>query len=165
MNEPTPAPPPGREANGRFGAGNAGGPGRPKGRTDELQRAAQDAVTPEHVSALMRVALKAGLQGNLQAVRLVLDRVCGKVPDPPAVAAALDIHLPALRTATDCAAAIDKLAAAVSAGTIDLASIKVLTDLVHARMKSIELNDYEVRLAELEKQVATVDVGGSGARR
>ena len=151
-----------RNGDGRFAAGNGGGPGRPKGRrTTELQRAAQEAVTPEHVSALVRVALKQGLQGNLQAVRLVLDRTCGRVPDASVEAVALDIDLPNLRTSEACMAAIDKLAAAVTAGSIDLATAKVLNDLVCTKMKSIELNEHEARLIELEKAASPVDLPGS----
>jgi hypothetical protein len=43
--------------------------------------AAQEAITPEHVAALMRVAPRHGLQGNLAAIRLLLDRARGRVPD------------------------------------------------------------------------------------
>jgi hypothetical protein len=153
---PTPSP---RDDNGRFAAGNAGGPGRPKGRGQELQRAAQEAITPEHVAALMGVALRHGLQGNLGAIRLVLERACGRVPDAVAEAAALDVALPNLRTASACALAIDKITAAITAGTIELPTAKALTDIVLARMKAIELNDLEQRLVELEKQASTVDFG------
>jgi len=56
-----------RDEKGRFAQGNSGGPGRPKGRGYELQRAAQEAVTAEHLTAMMRKAMRLALEGNLSA--------------------------------------------------------------------------------------------------
>ena len=154
--DPTPSP---RLPDGRFAAGNPGGPGRPKGqRQTALQKAAQDAVTPEHIQALVRVALKQGLQGNLQAARLVLDRTCGRAPEGRPETDPVDVVLPNLRTATNCTVAIDKIIAAISAGTVDLPTAKVLLDAVQGRMKGIELTEYEARLVELEKSASVVDL-------
>jgi hypothetical protein len=158
------AAPDSREPNGRFAAGNPGGPGRSKGRGYELQRAAQDAITPEHIGALMRKALRMGLEGNLSAMRFVVERTCGKAPEAPTEAVALDISLPNLRTSEACMAAIDKLAAGVVAGTIDLATAKVLGDLVATKMKSIDLREYEKRIVELEQQAAMVQLPGANHR-
>lgn len=162
----TPGQPPSpREPDGRYAAGNPGGPGRPKGnKMSAHQRAAQEAVSPDHIQALMRVALKQGLQGNLQATRLVLERTCGRAPEGRADAEPLDIMLPNLRTAANCTAAIDKIIAAISAGTVDLASAKVLLDAVQSRMKGIELNEHEARLLELEEATSTVELPGNARR-
>ena len=40
----------GRDATGRFTEGNAGGPGGARRRSSELRRAAEEAITPEHVT-------------------------------------------------------------------------------------------------------------------
>jgi hypothetical protein len=112
---------------------------------------------------LRKVAMQA-LQGNLTAARIFFERTLGRAADAPAESEPFE-SLPALRTAASCTAAIDKIAAAITSATIDAAAAKLLLDVVQARMKSIELNEYEVRLAELEKQVATVDMGGGGGRR
>ena len=153
-----------RDGNGRFAAGNPGGPGRSKGRGYELQRAAQEAVSVEQVKALMRKALLLALQGNLGAMRFVMERTCGKPPELQSEATPLDISLPNLRTVADCTAAVDLIAAAVTAGTINLATAKVLLDVVQARIKAIEVTDFEQRLVELEKASATVDLPGSRRR-
>jgi hypothetical protein len=158
VEEPTPAPPTGREANGRFGAGNAGGPGRPKGRTDELQRAAQAAVTAEHIGAIMRRAVRSALEGNLNAAKLVLDRACGKARDAAGEAVPLDLDLPSLRTAANCAAAIDRIAAAITAGTVEPTAAKLLLEVVQTRLKAIEVQDLESRLTELESMAKSVDL-------
>ena len=106
----------------------------------------------------MRKCAMLALQGNLQALRILLDRACGRPGDVP-LGEPLDFSLPNLRTAAACATAMDKVAAGVTAGTIDIATAKALTDIVLARMKAIELNDLETRIGELEKQAATVDFG------
>src|SRR3972149_1639624 len=74
VDETTPTPSP-HEPDGRFAAGNAGGPGRPKGRrTTELRRAAEEAVTPDMVRGVLRKVAMQALQGNLAAARILLAR-------------------------------------------------------------------------------------------
>ena len=75
-----------RDEKGRFARGNAGGPGRAKGRGYELQRAAQDAVTPEHVAAMMRKAMRLALEGSLTAMRFVMERTVGRAPEAQVIA-------------------------------------------------------------------------------
>lgn len=148
-----------RGTNGRFKKGNPGGPGRPKGRSFELQRAAQEAVTAEHIQGIVRKATMLALQGDLAAARLVLDRTCGKSPDAAPTADTLDLPLPRLATAADCNAALDRITEAVCGGTCDRSSAKLLVDVVMARLKAIEVQDLDDRLTELEKSAASVDLG------
>jgi hypothetical protein len=150
-----------RDTNGRFAPGNRGGPGRPRGRGDELRQAAEDAVTPEHVGALMRRALRMALEGNLAAMRFVMERVCGRSADAPAQpAASLELELPRLNTAADCNAALQLIADGIAAGTLDREATKMLTDVIMARLKAIEVGDLEKRLGELEAIADTVEHRG-----
>jgi len=158
LDTPLPAPEP-RDANGRFGPGNAGGPGRPKGKGYELQRAAQDAVSVEHIQALMRKALRMGLEGNLPALKFVIERSCGKAPEMTVPMAPSDLALPNLRTAEACATALDRIIAAINAGTIDQTAARVMIDVVQARLKAIEVVTLGERLTELEEQARNVDFG------
>jgi hypothetical protein len=148
-----------RDGNGRFSAGNAGGPGRSKGRGYELQRAAQAAVLPEHMTAMVRKALRLALEGNLAAMRFVAERTLGRAPEASIQIEPPELAMPSLRTAANCATAIDRLMEAVAAGTIELSTAKVMHDLVQTRLKAIEVNDLETRLTELEKAAANVDLG------
>ena len=157
--DPTPPPPDPRDANGRFAAGNPGGPGRSKGKGYELQRAAQDAIEPRHIDALMKKALRMGLEGNLSAMRFVVERTCGKAPDAPPTSTPLDIQPLRLRTAADCTTALQKVTDALCQGTLDALHAKLLIDAVTAQAKLIEVKDLEARLAELERQAASVDFG------
>jgi hypothetical protein len=113
----------------------------------------------------MRKATRLALEGNLAAMRFVLERACGRAAEAPADGVALDLQLPKLRTAVDCAAAIDQLTAAICDGTVDRDHAKVLLDVVQARLKAIEVNDLDQRLVELEKALGTVDARGNHLRR
>lgn len=153
----TPAP---REPDGKFAVGNPGGPGRPKGRrVTEYRRAAEEAVSPEMVRGVLRKVAMQALQGNLTAARIIIERTLGRPAEVPA-GEPLDIQPLKLRTAGDCTAALQKVADALCAGAIDVAAAKVLTDLVQTQAKLIEVGDLEARLAELERQAATVDLAG-----
>ena len=103
-----------RQANGRFAKGNPGGPGGARKRSFVLREAAESAITPEHVAALMRKALRMGLEGNLTAMRLVLDRSCGRPADVATSAEPLDLALPPMGTAKECSAALEQVANALT---------------------------------------------------
>ena len=150
--------------NGKFAPGNAGGPGRPKGRTFELSEAAKNAVTPEHVAAIMRRMTRSALEGNLAAARFVVERACGRAPEAPVDAAPIGVTLPKLVNAANCTTAIDRLVEAMCSGTLDRDVAKALADMVTARMKGIELNELEARLVEMEK-TAKAMADGSFARQ
>ena len=154
-----------RDRQGRFAEGNPGGPGRPRGTGNALRRAAEDAVTPEHIGAIIRRATRMALEGNLAAMRIVLERVCGRPHEAPSQGIPLDLDLPNLRTAANCAFAIDQLVEAICAGTCDHESAKVMIDVIQTRLKAIEVNDLEERIAELESAASAVELGARGNGR
>ncbi len=141
----------GRDERGRFAVGNPGGPGGPRRRTSELRRAAEEAITPKHVTAMIRKATHMGLEGDLAAMRLVFDRTCGRATEAPVDAEPLGVALPRLRTADDCNTAIGRLIDGICKGTVDHESAKLLIDAIQTRLKAIELNELEERLAQLEE--------------
>ena len=141
----------GRDQRGRFRVGNPGGPGGPRRRTSELRRAAEEAITPEHVAAMVRKATRMGLEGDLAAMRLVFERTCGRATEAPVEAEPLGVSLPRLRTAEDCNTAIQLLIDGICKGTVDRDVAKLLIDAVQTRLKAIEVNELEERLAQLEE--------------
>jgi hypothetical protein len=76
----------GRDTNGRFTKGNAGGPGNPFYRKQaEFRRAVLELFTPEDVMSLLRVMLALGRNGDVAAAKVFLEYVVGKphkAPDP-----------------------------------------------------------------------------------
>ena len=142
----------GRDARGRFTAGNPGGPGGPRRRQSLLRRAAEEAITPEHMEAMIRKATRMGLEGNLSAMRLVFERTCGRATDAQVDPEPLGITLPRMRTAEDCNAAIEKLVDGICQGTVDREMAKLLIDAIQTRLRAIEVNELEERLAQLEQE-------------
>ena len=81
MSPPAPSPNGGngRNALGRFAAGNPGGPGNPLGpQVARLRSALLRAVTEEDMRALIAKLLELAKGGNVQAIKEVLDRCLGK---------------------------------------------------------------------------------------
>jgi hypothetical protein len=87
----------GRESNGRFAAGNRGGPGNPFARqTAAARKAIADAVTAEQLAAIAAVMVKKALEGDVAAAKLVFAYAAGRpgaAPDPDT----LDAHELAVR--------------------------------------------------------------------
>jgi hypothetical protein len=150
----------GRDARGRFGPGNPGGPGGSRRRACELRMAAEEAVTPEMVKGAMRKCAMLALQGNLSALRILLERALGKPLEASVEGEPLDIAPPRLRTAADCSTALERVTDAICKGSIDYAAGKLLIDAITARIRVLEVTELEARLTELEKQAASVDFGG-----
>ena len=141
-----------RDDGGRFAKGNPGGPGGARRRPSELRRAAEDAISAEHIQAMIRKATRMGLEGNLSAMRFAMDRTCGRATEAPKVTEPLAVDLPTLDTAADCNAAVGALIEAVCSGETDRDLAKLLIDAIQARLKAIELNEFEQRLAQLEEE-------------
>ena len=146
-----------RDPKGRFLPGNKGGPGGPNRKKSELRRAAEGAITPDHVSAMLRRATRMALEGDLTAMRIVLDRTCGRPPEAPNDAEAMDIDPPRLATTQDCNEAIERLISGICDGTVDRDGAKLLTTAIQVRLKAIEMTELEERLTALEQVSATVD--------
>ena len=74
----------GRDARGRFVAGNPGGPGNPRAaHVERLRGVLRDATTDADLRAVWRALLDKAKQGDVAAIREVLDRTTGK-PSPVA---------------------------------------------------------------------------------
>ncbi len=90
MAEPSANGDNGRDARGRFKAGNAGGPGNPhSGQVSKLRAAMLEAVTPERLAKVVDALVRQAEAGNVAAIRELLDRTIGK-PIPMEPERALD---------------------------------------------------------------------------
>ena len=73
----------GRTAKGRFAPGNSGGPGNPHGkRTAWMREALLNAVTENDIRAVALTLVARAKDGEMAAIRELLDRVIGKVTQP-----------------------------------------------------------------------------------
>jgi hypothetical protein len=65
--------------NGRFVAGNAGGPGNPHvHRVAKLRAAMLSAITEKDMRTITKTLVAMANAGDLKAIELLLNRVCGK---------------------------------------------------------------------------------------
>ncbi|MEX0775079.1 MAG: hypothetical protein WD042_05120 [Phycisphaeraceae bacterium] len=91
----------GRDAGGRFARGNPGGPGNPHAaHVARLRSALLDAVTPEDVQAVAAALLAQAKQGDVMAVRELLNRLLGQSP----VSVKAEVSSPVAPIAADVAA-------------------------------------------------------------
>jgi hypothetical protein len=69
-----------RDSNGYFAKGNRGGPGNPHvKKIATLRRALFAAATAADVRRIVRKMIGQAAEGDVDAARLVLDRLCGKI--------------------------------------------------------------------------------------
>lgn len=77
MNRPSRGAKNGRDKAGRFVAGHAGGPGRPRGQAEYLQ-AMKDAVTPAQWAAACKAVAQAAGAGDVQAFKALAAYLAGQ---------------------------------------------------------------------------------------
>ena len=138
-----PAPPadvaPGRAAGGKFAPGHSGNPGGRSGQTQAIRAqlaAGADAVT--------RKVLAAAKKGDMQACRLILERLVPPIkPTSEAVTFELDD--------TDLITTARSIMRAIAAGTLPTEQGKVLLDAVVGMSRVIEVAELEKQLAELRE--------------
>ena|SRR5688572_8527666 len=84
MQSPSPNGENGRDGNGRFTRGNAGGPGNPFAkRVAHLRSLLMEHVTDADVRAIVSALVARAKKGDIAAAREVLDRTIGKSTNAP----------------------------------------------------------------------------------
>lgn len=135
----------GRNADGRFGAGNAG---KPRGTRHKTTQAVLALLDGEG-EALTRKAIEMALQGDSVALRLCLDRIAPPRKDNP-----VQFALPRMTTAHDAAQAAGAVLEAVADGELTPLEGAAIMGLVEAFRRTLEVGELEARIAALEGQGA-----------
>jgi hypothetical protein len=131
----------GRNADGTFGAGNAG---KPRGTRHKATQAVLTLLEGE-AEALSRKAVEMALQGDTTALRLCLERLA-----PPRKDAPVSFPLPQMVTARDAAQAAGATLQAVCEGEITPSEGAQIMALVDSFRRSLEVSEFEARLTALE---------------
>jgi len=130
---------------GGFKPGQSGNPaGRPKGSRHRATLAIEALLDGEG-EAITRKAIEAAKAGDMVAIRLVLDRIC-----PPRKSRPIHIELPPIHDAGGVAEAQQEVLRAACVGELLLDEAQALSGLLEARRQSLETQELEVRLSELE---------------
>src|SRR5437588_4724478 len=140
-----------RQADGRFGKGNPGGPGRPRFRE---RAAALDLLAAEVGPELIDVALKEAKGGNLKAVEMLLDRIWPVRRGRP-----VEIEALRIRALADLLPVGAALSDAVLSGDVTPEEGTAAARVVEAHRKMIRTIDLERRIRAIEEQEEMREAG------
>ena len=130
----------------RFKPGQSGNPsGRPKGARNAITIAIEELLDGE-AEALTRKAIDLAKAGDMQALRLCMDRLA-----PPRKDRHIAIELPAINSVADSVQASSALLLAVANGEITPSEAVEVGRLIDGYVKAIEVSDIQTRLERLEK--------------
>ena len=136
-----------KQTEGRFLPGKSGNPmGRPKGARNRSTMAAL-ALLEGEAEALTRKAVDLAMGGDLSALRLCLERILPTAKDRLIPAGC--IELPDLAPG-NVAQAIAAVVHAVAGGCLLPSDGQVLSSLLEAHRKAVEVEDIERRISALE---------------
>lgn len=121
--------------------------GRPKGSHNKSTLAALTLLEGE-AEALTRKAVDMALQGDIQALRICLERIVSPAKERP-----ISISLPKVETAEDLPKITAALLSAVGFGEIGPTEASTLAKLVEVHRGALEIADITERIKRLEKEV------------
>lgn len=129
-----------------FDKGQSGNPnGRPKGSRNATT-IALEALLDGEAEALTRKAIEMALAGDMQALRLCIDRILPVRKDRP-----VTFELPPISSAQDAAKVSSAVLAAVAAGELTPTDAGEISKLVETYVKAFETAELAERLDRLEK--------------
>ena len=132
--------------------GESGNPAGKKPGTRHKATLAVERLLDGEGEELTRKAIELALEGDLTALRLCLERIC-----PPRKSRPINIELPDVKTGEGVSLAQAAVVQAVGEGELTPDEGQVLSNILEARRKSIETEDHERRLDELENKVNTTN--------
>ena len=133
-----------RTADGKFAPGAEPGPGRPQGSRNKTTQAVEEMLEGE-VEGLTRKAIELAMGGDMQALRLCMERLCPPRKDRP-----ISVKLPKMKTAKDTSKAIAGVLEAVAGGDITPSEGTALAQIVEHHRRAIETTEIEKRIEALE---------------
>jgi hypothetical protein len=131
---------------GRFEAGKSGNPnGRPAGSRNKATLAI-DALLDGEAAALTRKAIDLAKGGDMQALKLCMDRIVPPRRDRP-----LAFALPPIASPGDAATAMGALLKATADGELTPLEAGEVAKLVDTYIRTVETNDLTKRIEQLER--------------
>jgi hypothetical protein len=132
---------------GRFKPGQSGNPrGKPPG-TRNPALVALERIGQGNAEGILQAVIIAARGGDMQAARIILDRVW-----PARRGAPVSIDLPAIKTPDDVLAAMNGIAEAVGSGMLTPEEGETLMKLVEATRHAIDSVDLARRIEALEQR-------------
>lgn len=139
-----------RDQGGRFLPGNPGGPGRPRGEPAKLARATREKWSGRF-DQLAENIMDQALKGDLEAARIVMERMWPRPKDAP-------VCLADMPTSGSIADMTKGIIQAVAQGELTPSEGQALAQIVASHARAVEIADIEQRLeaiaARLDEQEA-----------
>lgn len=139
----------GIQENGRFKKGRSGNPGgKPKGARHKASLMAEMLFENE-IDTVCHQVINQAKQGNLQAAKIILDRLMPPKKDRP-----INFKLPFIQNAADIVETGRRICYAVGNGEITPLEGESLSKIVEVQARNIELFDFGNRLEAIEKHIS-----------
>ncbi len=139
----------GKKQSHRFRPGQSGNPkGRAQGSRNKATLAVEELLDGQS-KALTQKAVEKALEGDIQALKICLDRIC-----PPRKSRPIQIKLPKVETAADVTAAHGTVIAAMAQADITPDEANTIAGVLEAKRRAIETVEIEERISKLEAQGA-----------
>lgn len=136
------------QENGRFRKGKSGNPqGKPKGARHKASMMAE-MLFEEEIETVCHQVINQAKEGNLQAAKIILDRLLPPKKDRP-----INFKLPIIQNAADALKAGRLICHAVGTGELTPVEAESLSKVVEIQAKNIELYDFGLRLETIEKHI------------
>lgn len=133
---------------GKFQKGQSGNPsGKARGTKNRVTLAAEQLLQGD-LNNICRRLIEEALTGNVQAIKLILDRVLPSKKDR-----VIDIQLPKLNTTDDALRAMSIIIEAVGSGNITPNEGEALSRVIDAFVKAIQTHEIQKRVDLLEQEV------------
>ena len=131
----------------KFKPGRSGNPsGRPKGSRHKTALAIEKLLDGEG-EEITRKAIEKAKEGDMTAIRICMDRLA-----PPRKDRHIELSLPKMEKASDAANASAAIVEAASAGELTPSEAGELMKIVESYARTLQVSDFEARLARLENQ-------------
>jgi len=140
-----------RKQRGRpFSKGRSGNPaGRPVGARGRAA-AFTEALMDSEATEIVRKAIAKAKAGDSVCLRICIDRIL-----PPRRDRTVQFDLPQLESAADAVRAMSSVLVAVASGELTPSEGETISGIVATWMQSLQISDFEQRLARLEKENPT----------
>jgi len=140
-----------------FQAGNTYGKGRPAGSRNKAT-IALEALLDGEGDAIMRKVIELAKAGSEIAIRLCMDRLV-----PPRRERMIRLQLPSdTTTAQGTSRAVGAVIKALAQGEITPGEAAQIASILEVRRKAIEMQEFESRIAEVERTVEASKQAQSG---
>jgi Family of unknown function (DUF5681) len=123
----------------------AGNPGRPRGSKNKVTQLLEQ-LAEGQAEELFQKVLEGAMAGNVRCQQLLLDRIW-----PSRKAQPINVTMPPINNAQDALNAITAICNALGEGRLTPEEITALSSVVGRSIQVIEHQDFERRIAALEK--------------